>query len=264
MNELEHVVEQQLNLYQLLDLDSRHVSDSQIKKRFRSLALKYHPDKNRENPEVVHKFHLLSLATHILTSETLKGQYDKWLESQDDYERKELIERLNRKEAQTRATETQNAALDLSTFQKYGELLRKRKHFKMPYDWSRRGGHQIPVRFYDSSTLRIELQNSAQFAFLDRMVLQSTLESLWKAPISTVYYSSRNGRHDETVVAYVVFTSALESRRIYKSYKAGENVPQFIVQITPRIPVKYYKHRKETSLPARIEQLVENDPIQFE
>lgn len=264
MHELEHVFEQQLDLYQLLELDSSHVSDSQIKKRFRSLALKYHPDKNPENPQVVHKFHLLSLATHVLTSETLKGQYDRWLESQDNHEREELIGRLNRKEAQTRATETQNAALDLSAFQEYGEQLRKQKHFKMSYDWSRRDSHQIPTRFYDSSTLRIELQNSAQFAFLDRMVLQNTLESLWKTPISTVYYSSRNSRHDETVVAYVVFASALESRRIYKSYKAGENVPQFIVQITPRIPVKYYKHGKETSLLARIEQLVENDLVQIE
>ncbi|CDH13357.1 related to CWC23-Component of a complex containing Cef1p, putatively involved in pre-mRNA splicing [Zygosaccharomyces bailii ISA1307] len=261
MSELQHVFEQQVNLYHVLELKSSHVSDSIIKKQFRLLALKYHPDKNPDNPHIVHKFHRLSLATHVLTDESLKSQYDRWLANQDDGERVILIERLKHREKQAKATATEPTTPELYAIQKYGESLRRMKHFKVPYNWSLSSYGKTPNRFYDSSTLRIELLNDPQSEFLNKAILCSTLENLWKLPLSGVYYSSKNSSDRETVVAYVVFVSSLDSRRIYKSYKAHKTFPKFLKQISPRIPTKYYKHRKERQLSLNIEQLVRNHPL---
>lgn len=264
MSELQHVFEQQVNLYHVLDLNSPHVSNSIIKKQFRQLALKYHPDKNPDNPHVVHKFHLVSLATHVLTDESLRDQYDRWLASQDDGERMKFIERLNHRENQTKATATEPTTLELYAIQKYGESLRRMKHFQVPYDWSLSSYGKTSNRLCDSSTLRIELLNDPQSEFLNKAILCSTLEELWKLPLSGVYYSSKNSSDRETVVAYVVFVSSLDSRRIYKSYRAHKNIPKFLKQISPRIPTKYYKHRKETQLSLNIEQLIRKHPLHID
>jgi len=64
------------SLYELLDIpkDSTH---QDIKKKYRRLALKYHPDKNPDNPEAEEQFKKINQAHAILSDEKKREIYDK-------------------------------------------------------------------------------------------------------------------------------------------------------------------------------------------
>lgn len=63
------------DLYQILEVD-RNASQDEIKKSYRKLALKYHPDKNPDNKESEEKFKEISDAYSILSDPDKKTQYD--------------------------------------------------------------------------------------------------------------------------------------------------------------------------------------------
>ncbi|XP_028354409.1 dnaJ homolog subfamily C member 5 isoform X1 [Physeter macrocephalus] len=65
------------SLYHVLGLDKNATSDD-IKKSYRKLALKYHPDKNPDNPEAADKFKEINNAHAILTDSTKRNIYDKY------------------------------------------------------------------------------------------------------------------------------------------------------------------------------------------
>ncbi|ODV94056.1 hypothetical protein PACTADRAFT_45268, partial [Pachysolen tannophilus NRRL Y-2460] len=64
-----------INHYQILGVSSNS-SDLEIKKSYRKLALKYHPDKNRE-PGAEDKFKEISKSYDILSNPLEKAKYDK-------------------------------------------------------------------------------------------------------------------------------------------------------------------------------------------
>lgn len=49
-----------------------------IRKNYRRLAFKYHPDKNENDPEAAEKFKLINKANSILGDETKRELYDKF------------------------------------------------------------------------------------------------------------------------------------------------------------------------------------------
>ncbi|MCP2507929.1 MAG: J domain-containing protein [Candidatus Thalassarchaeaceae archaeon] len=63
--------------YEILEI-SKDASDSEIKKSFRSLARKYHPDKNPNNPDAENKFKEIQEAYAILSEPTEKSKYDRY------------------------------------------------------------------------------------------------------------------------------------------------------------------------------------------
>lgn len=64
-----------LNYYQILGI-SQDATQDEIKKSFRNLALKYHPDKNRNSEESNQKFMKIIEAYEVLSDERTRKNYD--------------------------------------------------------------------------------------------------------------------------------------------------------------------------------------------
>lgn len=63
--------------YELLGV-SRNATDSEIKKAFRQLALKYHPDRNPGDKEAEEKFREINEAYSVLSDPQKRAQYDQY------------------------------------------------------------------------------------------------------------------------------------------------------------------------------------------
>ena len=61
--------------YAVLGLE-KGASDDEIKRAFRKLAIKYHPDKNQGNKEAEEKFKDINEAYQILSDPEKKARYD--------------------------------------------------------------------------------------------------------------------------------------------------------------------------------------------
>lgn len=70
--------------YEILGVN-KGASADEIKKAYRKLALKYHPDKNRGNKDAEEKFKEVSHAYEILSNTDKRAQYDKFGESAFQY-----------------------------------------------------------------------------------------------------------------------------------------------------------------------------------
>ena len=66
------------DFYQVLGVD-RNASDSEIKKNYRRLAMKFHPDRNKDNPESAEeKFKQIKQAYEILSDQKKRSAYDQF------------------------------------------------------------------------------------------------------------------------------------------------------------------------------------------
>ena len=63
--------------YQVLGVDKKATAD-EIKKVYRKLALKWHPDKNPNNKAAEEKFKKISEAYAVLSDEKKRGEYDQF------------------------------------------------------------------------------------------------------------------------------------------------------------------------------------------
>jgi len=74
------------DLYRLLGVEEK-ATDEEIKKAYRKLAIKYHPDKNPDNKIAEEKFKELSSAYEILSNKDKRSQYDvsRFMSNQHDF-----------------------------------------------------------------------------------------------------------------------------------------------------------------------------------
>lgn len=71
--------------YKILGVDKKATQD-EIKKAFRGLAVKYHPDKNPENKEAEEKFKIINEANEVLSNPEKRNKYDELGENWKQYE----------------------------------------------------------------------------------------------------------------------------------------------------------------------------------
>lgn len=68
------------NFYETLGVDKKSSAD-EIKKAYRKLAMKWHPDQNKDNPEAEAKFKEISEAYDVLKDEQKRAAYDRFGEA---------------------------------------------------------------------------------------------------------------------------------------------------------------------------------------
>jgi molecular chaperone DnaJ len=68
------------NFYEILGVE-KTASAEELKKAYRKLAMKYHPDQNKDNPEAEEKFKEITHAYDILKDEQKRAAYDRFGES---------------------------------------------------------------------------------------------------------------------------------------------------------------------------------------
>ena len=65
------------DFYSILGV-SKDASQEEIKKQYKKLALKWHPDKNKDNPEAEQKFKDIAEAYAVLGDEAKRRNYDQF------------------------------------------------------------------------------------------------------------------------------------------------------------------------------------------
>ena len=72
------------NYYEILEV-SRNASQEEIKKSYKKLALKYHPDKNKDNEEATNKFKEIAEAYDTLGDEQKRKTYNLYGSSENNF-----------------------------------------------------------------------------------------------------------------------------------------------------------------------------------
>ena len=65
------------DLYEIIGVD-KDATDNEIKKAYRKIAMKYHPDKNPEDTEAERKFKESAEAYSVLSDKQKRRQYDQF------------------------------------------------------------------------------------------------------------------------------------------------------------------------------------------
>jgi DnaJ family protein C protein 17 len=100
-----------VDYYELLGITFENSSESDIRRAYRRTALKYHPDKNADKPDIVEKFHLLQIANDVLSSPEYKGIYDNARRAKQEKEERHQAFEGRRRQMKEDLESRENASL---------------------------------------------------------------------------------------------------------------------------------------------------------
>ncbi|GAA0078108.1 hypothetical protein UT300005_24860 [Clostridium sp. CTA-5] len=107
------------NYYKILGV-SESANKDEIKKAFRTLAKKYHPDKNKDNKDAIEMFQQINEAYEILGNESAREEYDKKL-NQHNSNSKKNDGKNSSKKSQAKSKENFNKGDALNDLNQYFE-----------------------------------------------------------------------------------------------------------------------------------------------
>ncbi|WP_061313058.1 DnaJ domain-containing protein [Clostridium botulinum] len=107
------------NYYKILGVSESSNKD-EIKKAFRNLAKKYHPDKNKDNKDAIEMFQQINEAYEILSNESSREEYDRKL-NQNSSNRSKNESKNNSKKSQAKTKENFNKGDALNDLNQYFE-----------------------------------------------------------------------------------------------------------------------------------------------
>jgi molecular chaperone DnaJ len=100
----------QRDYYQILGLNQTS-SIKEIKRVYRKLALKYHPDRNQTDPQAEEKFKLILEAYQVLSDDAKRQQYDFYYQTQMDASPKPSPGKADLRSRQNRQTDIKEKAV---------------------------------------------------------------------------------------------------------------------------------------------------------
>lgn len=115
---------------------SHDAQPDQIKKAYRELALKYHPDRNPDNPAAEEQFKLINEAYSTLSDPEKKSRYDLGGYSTEDW----------RNQGSAQSSDAQENAYGQYTWTFYGPFGSTGSGRPQPEEWSRREAFEMLLR----------------------------------------------------------------------------------------------------------------------
>lgn len=139
MDDLDQYVTSEVDFYDLLGVSSG-CTQKEIERAYRLKSLKYHPDKNPGNLEVIEKFHLITIAKELLTAEDVRGKYDAARTAREakrrqkelfEGRRRTMAEELERREGGVKRKRDDFDETELARLAEDGRKRRLEKELKM-------------------------------------------------------------------------------------------------------------------------------------
>lgn len=103
------------NYYEILGI-TKDASKDEIKKAFRVMAKKYHPDKNKDNENAIRIFQDASEAYEVLSNEKSREEYDKKLESINEKASRNKTNKNQKTNANAKTNKKPSSMQDLNSY----------------------------------------------------------------------------------------------------------------------------------------------------
>jgi curved DNA-binding protein len=137
-----------IDYYKLLEID-KNASEADIKKAYRKLARKYHPDLNPNNEEAKKKFQQINEANEVLSHTENRKKYDKYGK---DWQHGEAFENARKSQGTNQNYGNQNQGFDNGDFSDFFE--------SMFGGSANRGSRQSKFKGQDlNATLKLDLKD---------------------------------------------------------------------------------------------------------